>query len=542
MVFYSAKNEEDCEQDYRSFMSSQKTSFEQKAREFLAVSSQFKLGELPTEQPHPLTANLSTLAQENLKEAMRVLHTVDASALECLLSKTGEIMDLARSVKTTLDAGRSVYLCGCGATGRLSLACETLWRAAHRHDGLQDRVIGFMAGGDAALVRSIENFEDYPEHGARHLDALGFADGDLFIGCTEGGETPFVIGATLWAAEISSNPPFFLYCNPDEVLCKVAERSAYVIKDSRIRKINCFAGPMALAGSTRMQASTVLMCAAGTALLWHADQEAIHGAVSSLLTHWNSLDLSFLEPFIIRESSLYQQGGYLLYCTDKDLAIAILTDTTERAPTFATLPFEGLHDTRAEPSLCYLCLPQAHNGSAAWELILGRAPRAMEGGRFGGGAPAHQALNYDFSAQALARRTAAVSPARQSCFTIKHCAEGILFDFDGFSHLVPLHGLPMLSMHIMLKMLLNMHSTLVMGRLGRYDGNIMTWVKPSNNKLIDRAIRYADILLKKKGISETYERIAYACFEMMEKVPADESLVHTVVRAQGGGDKQPSPS
>ena len=42
----------------------------------------------------------------------------------------------------------------------------------------------------------------------------------------------------------------------------------------------------------------------------------------------------------------------------------------------------------------------------------------------------------------------------------------------------------------LLKMLLNQHSTLVMGRLGRYESNIMTWVSPNNGKLVDRAARY----------------------------------------------------
>lgn len=51
-----------------------------------------------------------------------------------------------------------------------------------------------------------------------------------------------------------------------------------------------------------------------------------------------------------------------------------------------------------------------------------------------------------------------------------------------------------LSEHSVLKVLLNSLSTLVMGRLGRYYSNIMTYVKPTNYKLIDRAARYVLIL------------------------------------------------
>lgn len=49
--------------------------------------------------------------------------------------------------------------------------------------------------------------------------------------------------------------------------------------------------------------------------------------------------------------------------------------------------------------------------------------------------------------------------------------------------------------HIFLKMLLNTHSTLVMGRLGKIKSNFMIWVRPTNNKLIDRSIRYVKYML-----------------------------------------------
>ena len=69
-------------------------------------------------------------------------------------------------------------------------------------------------------MHALEGFEDHPAYGARHVKDMGFSDGDLLIGCTEGGETPYVIGAAQKAAEISSNPPFFLYCNPDSALTR----------------------------------------------------------------------------------------------------------------------------------------------------------------------------------------------------------------------------------------------------------------------------------------------------------------------------------
>ena len=38
-----------------------------------------------------------------------------------------------------------------------------------------------------------------------------------------------------------------------------------------------------------------------------------------------------------------------------------------------------------------------------------------------------------------------------------------------------------------------------MGILGRYEGNMMTFVRPSNLKLINRSVRYIQNLLKESG-------------------------------------------
>jgi len=48
--------------------------------------------------------------------------------------------------------------------------------------------------------------------------------------------------------------------------------------------------------------------------------------------------------------------------------------------------------------------------------------------------------------------------------------------------------------HSIMKMALNNLSTIIMGRMNRYESNIMTYVKPTNYKLIDRATRYVIML------------------------------------------------
>ena len=70
-----------------------------------------------------------------------------------------------------------------------------------------------------------------------------------------------------------------------------------------------------------------------------------------------------------------------------------------------------------------------------------------------------------------------------------------------------------------------------MGRLGRFEGNLMTWVYPSNGKLVDRAVRYTQILLRRSGYSDfTYDEIVRAQFICKNELGPTESIVHKTMQ------------
>ena len=497
-----------------------------KAENFLAISSQYKLGALVTESSHPDTQNLSELAVNNLPEAISVLKGLDINTLTVLMEKVKEICYLKEAVRDTFKSGNDVYFCGCGATGRLSLTIETLWRQVNSGSTMGNRVFSFMSGGDVALIRSIENFEDYPLYGARQLAEAGFKDGDLLVATTEGGETPFVIGAVEEATKLSKRKPFFLYCNPDDILCRVAERSKRVIENRGIEKINLSVGPMGITGSTRMQSSTILLAAAGFALFYNDRKEAeLEKTIAELISFWNTTDIKFIGKFTERESDFYQKGDFLLYETDPFLGITIITDTTERSPTFSLYPFENVNEADLKISLCYLYMPESEHSNSAWEGLLWRKPRALEWPDISGIASMKRLIGFDFSSKVLERRTKAGKPGVQHIFRIRKEKNCIIFNLENDRYVLPVHFSDPLCDHLVLKMILNTHSTLIMGRLGRYEGNVMTYVRASNNKLIDRAIRYIDLMLKNKKITASYSEICHALYEMLAKTPSDQSIV-----------------
>jgi N-acetylmuramic acid 6-phosphate etherase len=505
---------------------------DEEAREFLKISEQFRLGNLPTETPHPKTTTLSQDSKSDLAKAISTIKNIDIEVFQKVKTTLPQLKVLQEKILETITGGNNIYLCGCGATGRLSLALETIWRHQNleRFD-LRDRIISFMAGGDVALIHSVEKFEDFPDFGERQLLELGFKDGDLLISCTEGGETPFVIGATEAAARISHRKPFFLYCNPDEILITTAERSKAVILDPKIEKINLSVGPMALTGSTRMQATTILMYAVGLCL-WYYDRDysQISSEANKIIDFVNSCDFNFLTKFIERESEIYSKGEYIFYETDAYLGISILTDTTERSPTFSLYPFENQQDQQKSPSLSYLYFRQSDDSSKAWFDLLKRKPRCFHWKEITDQTTLDRLMGFDFSAKLIDHRAKYLQKNHHHfVITFDERNNALNFQLNELTHTMNLGELNFLSAHLVLKVLMNNLSTLIMGRMDRYESNLMTWVRASNNKLVDRAVRYASILLRQKGIDATYSDLVHACFRLKDDVPRDQALVLKMV-------------
>lgn len=505
-----------------------------KCHRFLLIADSFKLGKLVTEDSHPDTANLSDLAKNNPSEAVAVINKIDQDALAVVATKIPQLTALSKDILETLESGGRIFIYGCGATGRLSLTLETLWRMTNLpEDRYKESVISFMTGGDAALIRSIEKHEDLPELAANHLESLGFREGDLAICCTEGGETPSVIGVTNKAAELSSRKPYFLYCNPDEILVDNVERSREVILNTNINKINLTTGPQALSGSTRMQASTVLLAGVGSALFSCFDNSQVGSCLQEVIDLVKRTDFSQLVPLIKKESEIYHGGEKIYYITSPQYAITVLTDTTERSPTFSLIPFENVLDQDGRSSWAYLIMPGASNARDAWEKLLHRKIRPLTIGLTIGPSldltGMERILGFDISPNIIPIRHKLNGGAQNHEFHITE-AEGILKLQLGNTELSAETGnASLLAKHLLLKLLLNTHSTLVMGRMDRYEGNVMTWVKPSNNKLIDRAIRYASTLFRRHlGGDDSkfdYSDVAYALFEASEDLQPDESIV-----------------
>lgn len=483
--------------------------------ELLETLKEFKLGHLETENFHPLSKGLAEKTNANLIEGYKTLKEIDLLALQKMKTYLPLLDKLFLDIKSTLENGDKVYLVGCGATGRLSLALEFLWKNNREDNNDFDNVRSFMAGGDVALINSIEDFEDHKEFGARQLKDAGFKNNDLLIGPTEGGETSFVIGAVEEAAKLSSRKPYLLYCNPDDQLSSI-KRSNDIIQNSEINTFSLFVGAMAISGSTRMQASTVLMWAIGVCLLKYINPDkslALH--LDDLISTFDSIEISSFSQYTKLELEAYNSNELVNYISNQNSGIHVLTDTTERSPTFSLTPFENQNDDNSTHSLCYLFLQATKTTEEAWTKLLKRKPRPLNWENYYQRVSLDRLLGFDISEDAKIKRKNShpfyVSLIRDQNSLKKNEMNTTYLDFTFKEQKLRLtinnDDSIQLKSSLILKMILNTHSTLLMCLYGRVKSNIMTHVRPSNLKLIDRTIRYVQILLKEDGKDHSYEDI-----------------------------------
>jgi N-acetylmuramic acid 6-phosphate etherase len=552
-----------------------------KAEEFLAREGAFRLGELLTEAFHPKTRTLSQTAATDLPAAIRMLQSVDDEippAMEKVL-KQDSFERLVNAFGEAMSSGKRIYFTGCGATGRLSILLEAAWRRFWRQVAkvrpelgeMEDLVFSVMAGGDFALIKSVEGYEDFPDFGQYQLRQMGVGSGDVVVAITEGGETPFVIG-TAWEGLDAGAKVFFVYNNPTELLCRHVERSREVIEEPRITKLDLTTGPMAITGSTRMQATTAELFIAASALeialvrflqrkLSPPDAEKLgfrqrqpdeyYRQLCELLEQLSSDEaVDMLATATTFEEDIYHRHGLVTYFADEFL-LDVLTDTTERSPTFMLPAFRKKDDNLSPRSWAFVKDP-FRSTKEAWRELLGREPRGLEWGRdvyeklnapeillaqppklnnaeiykfVVGNEPDPSRTNAADSAlivvgvgnedrlirAALERfgsqykKTAAiiVGPANAAGAADK------TFHFPCTLVESPLR----LWHHLAVKLILNTLSTATMVRMDRVIGNAMVWLSPSNKKLIDRGCR---LIVQQTGCS--YEQACIALHEAMEEV------------------------
>ena len=533
-----------------------------RAHDFIENEKQFQLGFLPTEQSNPITATLEEDFRRSTLAGVQCLQRGDRQMPITMrhVFAGRRYAKLVDSMVATLTGpeGRIIFS-GCGATGRLSILLESMWRDFfHRRADeltveemkLADRSASIMTGGDFALIRSVEFFEDYAEGGRRQAEALQVGEGDTFVAITEGGETSSVLGTLKYAAEHGAKC-FLVFNNPADLLRGCLDRCREAIDNPKVTVIDLYCGSMAVAGSTRMQATSseqlLCSCALEQALCRvlprFAKETALDYTVAfeKLLAGLESEEgRRMLVDGIEFEKGVYEQGGRITYLADRCM-LDLFTDNTERAPTFMIPPLRSNREKDLAQSWAFVKNP-LHSTEECWSEMMRRHPRCLEFTSEDArslGMPQNfidnpPLIKYsDLVTYMIGNEPA---PERIDGFA-RAAAVALRFEDDlddyvsaaeklaaawperrDFCFAFPIAGSPLeIWKHLAVKLAFNCLSTGTMAAMGRIAGNWMSWVSMSNKKLIDRCIRLVAELGK-----VDYETAAQHVFAAQEWVASQD--------------------
>ena len=533
-----------------------------RARDFIDNEKQFHLGFLPTEQSNPITATLEEDFERSTLAGVQCLQRGDRqmpiTMRHVFASRQFTALVDAMEAAVTGPKGRIVFS-GCGATGRLSILLESMWRDFfHRRAAeltaeelkFADRSASIMTGGDFALIRSVEFFEDYAEGGRRQAAALDIGEGDTFVAITEGGETSSVLGTLQYAAEHGARC-FLVFNNPADVLRGYLDRCREAIDNPKVTVIDLYCGSMSLAGSTRMQAtsSEQLLCSCALEaticrLMPRFAKETAKDytvAFERLLSGLESkAGRRMLVDAIEFEKSVYEQGGRITYLADTCM-LDLFTDNTERSPTFMLPPLRSRLDGHLAQSWAFVKNP-LHPTEECWSEMMRRHPRCLEftaedarslgmPQRFIDNPPLikySDLITYMIGNEPAPER---IEGYPRSAAVILH-VPGEAKDFTAaaerlaaawperrdFTFAFPIDDSPLeIWKHLAVKLSYNCLSTGTMAAMHRVAGNWMSWVSVSNKKLIDRGIR---LLVELADVD--YETAAQHLFAAEEWISAQD--------------------
>src|SRR5216117_4412079 len=195
-----------------------------------------------TEQRNPRTERIDVASSLEIVDLLNAEDRTVAAAVH------GERERIAKAIDVVVTAfragGRLVYV-GAGTSGRLGVLdaaeCPPTFSVP------ATMVVGVIAGGYGALVKSAEGAEDDVNAGAAAMDPGGAAvtNRDVVVGIAASGTTPYVRAALGRAQTLGARTVIVTCSSPPQVLVETCD----VV-------IQPVVGPEALTGSTRLKAGT----------------------------------------------------------------------------------------------------------------------------------------------------------------------------------------------------------------------------------------------------------------------------------------------
>lgn len=194
---------------------------------------------LATELWNPDTPDLSTV---DALEVARLMNAADQSVALAVKDELPHIAQAIAAIVAQLSQGGRLFYIGAGTSGRLGILDAVECPPTFNTD--PSLVQAIIAGGPGAVFEAQEGAEDDRSQGAHDLAQAGAKVGDVVVGITASGLTPYVIGALNWARR-QGLVAISISCNEATPVSKVSDIAIAVST-----------GPEIVMGSTRLKAGT----------------------------------------------------------------------------------------------------------------------------------------------------------------------------------------------------------------------------------------------------------------------------------------------
>jgi N-acetylmuramic acid 6-phosphate etherase len=193
-----------------------------------------------TERRNPRTSTIDTASA---LEIVDLIGAEDATVPGAVARAREEMAQAVDLIEQAFRAGGRLVYVGAGTSGRLGVLdaaeCPPTFGTS------PEMVVGVIAGGYPALVKSVEGAEDDVNAGIGEMDARRVGPDDVVVGIAASGTTPFVRAALSRAQTLGARTVIVTCSEPPKLLRDTCDVTILVL-----------VGPEVVTGSTRMKAGT----------------------------------------------------------------------------------------------------------------------------------------------------------------------------------------------------------------------------------------------------------------------------------------------
>jgi N-acetylmuramic acid 6-phosphate etherase len=185
----------------------------------------------------------STIDTASALEIVDLIGAEDATVPGAVARAREEIAHAVDLIEAAFRAGGRLVYVGAGTSGRLGVLdaaeCPPTFGTP------PEMVVGVIAGGYPALVKSVEGAEDDVNAAIGEMDARRIGPDDVVIGIAASGTTPFVRAALSRAQTLGARTAIVSCSEPPQLLRETCDVCIVIA-----------VGPEVVTGSTRMKAGT----------------------------------------------------------------------------------------------------------------------------------------------------------------------------------------------------------------------------------------------------------------------------------------------